>query len=125
MTDYKAYREAVGIENPDMTRTLQGMFPRYSKVDANFVNNPKQHGLCLLPEAEQLLVHVYGPGPGLQHTAKKKPEKRKKSHAITFRMTDELYGMALQLQESAGGITMQDLFEIILRNAYREWEVTA
>ena len=40
-------------------------------------------------------------------------------------MTDELYGMALQLQESAGGITMQDLFEIILRNAYREWEVTA
>jgi hypothetical protein len=133
MIDYVAYRRHVGIENADMTRTIHGMFPKYDKVVASYLNHPEKRGVCLLPEAEELLVRIYGPGPGLQsipfgdpdqqeEQKPKKSTKRRKSNAITFRMDDETYRKALDVKEAAGCMSMQELFELLLKRAIKEMD---
>ena len=37
-------------------------------------------------------------------------------------MDDELWSKALELKDAAGVFTMQELFEIILKQAIRDWE---
>ena len=125
MTDYPAYRTHVGIGNLDMTAALSNVFPKYNKVVAVSVNHPDTHGVCLLPEAEQILVTTFGEGPGLAHykyLKKRKADKRRKTHRITFRMDDEMQAKADILKEAAGAFSWQELFEIMLKEAYRRWE---
>lgn len=133
MTDYKSYRKAAGITNPDMTRAVAGLFPDYSKVQSTMVNAPEKYGVCLLPEAERLLCDLWGPGPGLASVPfeagdedpdlrilkapppkKKKSDRRKKKNAVIFRMDDALYRRALLLKEQSGCASMQELFETLL-----------
>ena len=129
MTDYQAYRAHVGIANPDMTKALKTMFPAFTKVNSALINHPDRHGVCLLPEAEQLLVQIYGEGPGLASVKfsgkpeKKRSDSRRKNNRITFRMNDEDLEKALTLKEYSGAMSMQELFEILLRDAYKRWEV--
>ena len=125
MTDYPAYRTHVGIDNLAMTAALSAVFPKYNKVVAVSVNHPDTHGVCLLPEAEQILVKTFGEGPGLNsipYLRKRRPDKRKKAHRITFSMDDEMRTKAEVLREAAGAFSWQELFEIMLKEAYRRWE---
>ena len=119
MTDYKAYQEHVGITNPEMTTALQNVFPSYNKVCGTYVNNPEKYGVCLLPEAERLLLSTFGPGPGFaslpwQATKKKKSDRRRKGNAVTVRMTDELFQYAKAAKDDTGCSSMQALFEYLL-----------
>ena len=123
MTDYAAYRDHVKITNVDMTKTLHESYPAYTRIAATFVNKPEKYGVCLLPEAEALLVETYGEGPGLATAKKKKrPEKRRKSHCISFRMTDDLFASAQELMEYTGAFSMQELLEIVLKHAIKLME---
>lgn len=133
ITDYKAYREHVGISNPDMTKTLREEYPSFTRIDANFVNHPLQHGVCLLPEAEVLLVNKFGPGPGLHslvfdeavltgEVKKPRNENRKRKNRVTFRLDDAELEKAEDLREAYGAMTWQELFEKLLRDAHKRWE---
>ena len=120
MTDYKAYQKHVGISNPEMTAELQQVYPSYSKVAASYVNNPREYGVCLLPEAERLLLSLFGPGPGLEslpwqeQPKKKRQDKRRKTNRITFRMDDELWQMANAAKKETGCESWQQLMECLL-----------
>ena len=134
MTDYSAYRSHVGITNPEMVKAVQDDYSAFNKIAASFVNHSNTFGVCLLPEAEKSLVDRYGPGPGLasipfsapaeeqEKPLRKRQDKRRKRNRITFRMDDELWSKALELKDAAGVFTMQELFEIILKQAIRDWE---
>jgi len=65
MTDYSKYRDYIGITNPEMTKALHAVYRGFGRPASSFVNNPERSGVCLLPEAEALLVNTFGPGPGL------------------------------------------------------------
>lgn len=141
MTDYRQYRDYVGISNGDMTKALQKDYSMYSKILSSFVNNPTRYGVALLNEAEKLLVDTFGPGPGLQSipfdgevpedlqsisTAEAAPKKvlsiqtatktenRTKPNRVTFRLTDETYSRVLELKAKDGYASMQDLIEALL-----------
>ena len=134
MTDYSSYRDHVGITNPEMTKALHAVYRGFGRPAASFVNNPERSGVCLLPEAEALLVNTFGPGPGLasleftpevlgaEPPKKRRPDRRRKACRITFRMDEDTYKQAMQLKESAGALSMQELFEILLRDAIKRWE---
>lgn len=94
MADYPKYREAVGVENKQMTELLCKHFPNYSKIQSAMVNAPEKYGICLSPEAEAILVANFGPGPGLNLKVKKKSlVKRNKSNRMAVRLDDQTYGM--------------------------------
>ena len=119
MSDYKAYREYVGIENNDMTHALHAEFPKYNRFVAVSVNHPDTHGVCLTPDAEQVLVKTFGEGPGLVHyKPKKRKDKRLKTHSITFRMNDALYEKVMYVKSCYGADTMQELFEMVFEYEY-------
>ena len=128
MTDYKAYQAHVGITNPEMTDALQEVFPSYNKVCGTYVNNPEKYGVCLLPEAERLLLKTFGPGPGFaslpwQETKKKKSDSRRKSNAVTVRMNDELFQYAKAAKDETGCDSMQALFEFLLVSYIHQHDV--
>ena len=134
MTDYSSYRNHVGISNPEMTKALHSVYRGFGRPAASFVNNPERSGVCLLPEAEVFLVNKFGPGPGLASLEfapevleanppkKHRPDHRRKACRITFRMDEDTYKQAIQLKESAGALSMQELFEILLKDAIKRWE---
>ena len=134
MTDYSSYRDHVGITNPEMTKALHAVYRGFGRPAASFVNNPERSGVCLLPEAEALLVNTFGPGPGLASLEfapevleanppkKHRPDRRRKAYRITFRMDEDTYKQAMQLKESAEAMSMQELFEILLKDAIKRWE---
>lgn len=120
MTDYKAWQAHVGITNPEMTETLQEHYPSYNKVCGTYVNNPEKYGVCLLPEAERILLAAFGPGPGFaslpwkEKQKKKRSDRRRKTNAVTVRMDDELYQFASAAKDETGCESMQALFEYLL-----------
>ena len=124
MSDYKAYREHVGIENNDMTHALHAEFPKYNRFVAVSVNHPDTHGVCLTSEAEQILVKQFGEGPGLVHYkfTKKRQDKRLKTHQVTFRMNDELYEKVMFVKKCWGSDTMQSLLEWLFDREYYRCE---
>lgn len=134
MTDYSSYRDHVGITNPEMTKALHTVYRGFGRPAASFVNNPERSGVCLLPEAEALLVNKFGPGPGLASLEfapevleanppkKHRPENRKKKNRISFRLDETELEKAEDLREAYGAMTWQELFEKILRDAHRRWE---
>lgn len=135
MTDYRSYRDYTGISNADMTAAVRKEFPLFTKITAAMANAPDKYGVCLLPEAEQNLVEIYGPGPGLQSVpfegeapdgkqeqakkvvpirAARKQQKRAKPNRITFSMTDEVYSRVLDRKQQDGFASMQELIETLL-----------
>lgn len=102
MVDYIAYREDKGLSNNDMIRAIKPRFPKYTKAHQSFVCHASTNGVCLLPEAEHVLIDRYGFGPGLSvlddgtytpsPVPEPKPRKkpvRKKPHGYTVRFNAE------------------------------------
>jgi len=135
MTDYSSYRDHVGITNPEMTKAMHRVYKGFGRPASSFVNNPERSGVCLLPEAEVLLVNTFGPGPGLASLEftpevleanppkpKRRPENRRKKNRISFRLDETEFEKAEDLREAYGAMTWQELFEKLLRDAHRRWE---
>ena len=135
MTDYSKYRDYIGITNPEMTKALHAVYRGFGRPASSFVNNPERSGVCLLPEAEALLVNTFGPGPGLASLEftpevleanppkpKRRVENRKKKNRISFRLDEMELEKAEDLREAYGAMTWQELFEKLLRDAHKRWE---
>ncbi len=112
-TNYNAFRESKGIGNGDIIRTLRGKYPKYSKAQHSMVNNPEKNGVCLLPEAEALLVSVFGEGPGLTISAKKRKshDNKDKPRRLCVRLSDPMFERVNALVSRMSFATMQDFIE--------------
>ena len=98
MSDYVRYREEKGLSNNQIIRTVAECYPGYTKIQNTMVNNPQKYGICLLPEAEKLLVDKFGEGEGIKlHGAKRSESRRKKSNRLVVRLNDEMYNRVRDL----------------------------
>lgn len=113
MTNYNSYRESKGIQNTDMVRAIRSAYPRYSKVQQSMVNNPEKNGVCLLPEAEAILVKEFGNGPGLTISVKPKRShsNKDKPNRLYVRLNDDLCNRVEALMKVLSLSTKQDLIE--------------
>ena len=98
MSDYVRYREEKGLSNNQIIRTIAEGYPGYTKIQNTMVNNPQKYGICLLPEAEKLLVDKFGEGEGIKlHCVKRRESRRKKSNRLVVRLNDEMYNRVRDL----------------------------
>ena len=98
MSDYIRYREEKGLSNNQIIRTIAEGYPGYTKIQNTMVNNPQKYGICLLPEAEKLLVDKFGEGKGIKLRGVKRSEsRRKKSNRLVVRLNDEMYNRVRDL----------------------------
>ena len=122
MANYDHYLQSKQLTRNDMIRALRQQYKGYSKATQSYVCQPEKYGLCLLPEAETLLVECFGFGEGLDITgsgeyegkhlasAKKRPN-RTKPHCYTVRISAELNAKVLEVMQSMNHKTMQELIE--------------
>jgi len=119
MQDYVAYRDHTEISSIDMVKALRPRFRGFTKNIMSYLNQPEKYGICLTPEAEEIIVNTFGSGPGLAHRKfqKKRPERRTKQNRMTVRIDDDLYFRLLSL-ETVGETypTMQAVVEAALRD---------
>ena len=98
MSDYVRYREEKGLSNNQIIRTIAERYPGYTKIQNTMINNPQKYGICLLPEAEKLLVDKFGEGEGIKLNGVKRSEsQRKKSNRLVVRLNDEMYNRVRDL----------------------------
>ena len=98
MSEYIRYRKEKGLSNNQIIRTVAEGYPGYTKIQNTMVNNPQKYGICLLPEAEKLLVDKFGEGEGIKlHGAKRSESRRKKSNRLVVRLNDEMYNRVRDL----------------------------
>lgn len=57
---YTDFIESVGITNAEATKTLNEVFPGFTKIQAVYVKNPMRYGICLTKKAERVLIEKYG-----------------------------------------------------------------
>lgn len=121
MQDYNLYRDEKGLTNNDLIRAVKAGFPSFTKAQMSFASNPQKHALCLIPEAEALIVAAFGDGVGLSSTSKKaappkaKPN-RKKPHRLVVYLDDELFTAVQALATKRGFSTMQAFLESVLHH---------
>lgn len=112
MTDYNSFRDSKGLQNSDIIRVVRSVYPKYSKTQQSMINNPSKNAVCLLPEAEALLVKEFGNGPGLSISRKNRNHGNKaKPRRLCLRLSDDLYNQVTSLAEKMAFATMQDFLE--------------
>lgn len=106
MADYKAFKDAKGIASMDMVVALKPYYPSMTKQIVSIVMHPELYGCKLVERAEDILVKVFGEGPGLSSPLKrrlhaffgKKDLNRKKGNRITVWLPDDTYFRLLSLR---------------------------
>lgn len=112
MADYAQYRKRAGISNTAMTRALNEIFPKFTKIQASMIAFPEKYGICLTPEAETVLVNKYGYENGLNiKRPRKRKVKRQKNNAITVRLDDSTYDMVKNKMAENGFKSVQEFME--------------
>ena len=119
MQDYEQYRSATGISSLMMVSALKPRFRSITKQILAIVNHPETYGVCLVPEAERLLEKTFGPGPGLAYQSAKRrgTRARRKGHALTVRMGEDLYLRLMSMKTAGEFPTTQALAEALLRES--------
>lgn len=124
MTNYSLYRDSAGISNNDMIKAVHAQFPGFSKIQNSMCSNPEKYGVCLLPEAEKLLIDAFGNAPGLQtaDTAPAAPSrpKRTKPNRLVCYLTDEIYKSIREMMDEQGFTTVQEFLNVILTKLVKE-----
>lgn len=123
MSDYKKYREEVGIKNADMIRALRSQYKRYGGATNAMVNNPETYGVCLLPDAELLLAKRFGYDKNLSNARGQNVRKaviRKKPNRLSVWLTDEMYEQFRKTMQDKGYETVQD-FMMDIFGGYFGW----
>lgn len=115
MSDYVRYRDSKGLTNSQIVKAVSAAYPGYTKIQNTMVNNPDKYGVCLLPEAEKLIVEAYGEGDGIRIPGVKRRDcNRKKNNRLTVRLNDEMYNRVRDLMFRLRYDTVQDFLEAAL-----------
>ena len=124
MQNYTEYLDNAGVSQKVMIQILRQYFPSFTKSICSIVMRPKKYGVSLCPEAEAVLVDVFGMGPGLarpdlevETPVPKRKENRTKGNRVTVWMSDDLYLRLVSLKTDKEYPTMTALVE----NAIREF----
>lgn len=121
MSDYRRYRESVGITTTDMIRALHEVYPQFSKIHSSYIHNPEKHGMKLTAEAEQLLAEKFGFGKGLDIKPSKKREvKRNKTRRLAVRIDERHYDMVKNKMQQMGCESVQSFLELLVNDAIRK-----
>lgn len=132
MTDYSAYRNTAGITTKQMVKTVAEEFPRFSKIQCSMVSNT-DYGVCLLPEAERLLIEKYGYAPGLsieegktekEKTVVRRADNRKKRNRFIVRLDDSTAYRVREMMTEMGYTRTQDFLEDALGSMLQNWEAS-
>lgn len=88
-------------------------FPRYSKITHCYIMHSDDYGICLRPEAYREVAKQYPEFaanlPGVKK--RRRPERRKKPHAIRCRLDDAMYAIVRRWMQEDGYKTAQDFLE--------------
>lgn len=132
MTDYSAYRNAAGITTKQMVKAVAEEFPRFSKIQCSMVNNT-EYGVCLLPEAERLLIDRFGYAPGLsigeeegkkEKAVVRRADNRKKRNRFIVRLDDSTAYRVREMMTEMGYTRTQDFLEDALDSMLQNWEAS-
>lgn len=127
MTDYNAYCASVGAKPRQIVSAVSAEFPKFSKIQFSMCANPA-YGVCLLPEAEGLLVSTFGNGPGLNKPVKPHPkntDNRKKANSFRVRLDDDTAKRVRQLMATLGYTSVQRFLEQLLLDTLARKETAA
>lgn len=130
MTNYNEYKSVTGITTRQMINAVAEEFPRFSKIQSSMCSNT-EYGICLLPEAEKILVEKFGSAPGLNITegveerkspAAPKPDKRKKRNRLVVRLDDDTARRVRTMMTQMHFTHTQDFLEQALLSMLENWE---
>ena len=130
MTNYNEYRSATGITTKQMIKAVAEEYPRFSKIQSSMCSNI-EYGICLLPEAEQILVEKFGSAPGLNITegeekrtspAAPRPDRRKKRNRLVVRLDDDTARRVRIMMAQMNFTHAQDFLEQALLSMLENWE---
>ena len=119
MSNYREYRDAVGINNADMIRAIRASYKKYGGATNAMVNNPESYGVRLLPEAEKLLAAHFGYANGLDAVKEKPIRKaalRKKPNRLSVYLSDDMYMQIKDIMLRDGFDTVQDFLLNMIRD---------
>lgn len=106
------YNRATGTKNTDEKRVLKARFPKYDRATHSMVTHPEDYGVELTDEAQNLLIAVFGPGPGLgenpRRTRRTRTENRRCNNRYYFRLDDKTAAGFKLLLSQSGYTTVQD-----------------
>lgn len=113
MTDYNSYRLSKNLTNRDIISCVRSKYPSYGKMQNSVVNNPERNGVCLLPEAEKLLIQKFGYGPGLlaRRPSARNHGNKDKPNRYSVRLSTELSQRVEQVMDYLCFTSKQDFIE--------------
>ena len=115
----REYNRFTGATNTDERRVLKARFPKYDRATHSMITHPEDYGVELIDEAQNLLITVFGPGPGMGKVERVRPKPRKKehrrcSHRYYFRLDDKTAAAFAKLMEAGGFSTVQDFISSLI-----------
>lgn len=110
-------REYAGCKAVDMVEVVREIYPKYDKYLHSKVENGKDYGVQLRPDATKELVQRFA--PDIQ--AKPRKPNRRKSNRIYARLPDALFAKLQQHLQSTGQ-TAQDFIEGLIAQFFKTTE---
>lgn len=115
----REYNKALGVSNTDERRILKVRFPRYDRATHSMITHPEDYGVELTDEAQDLLISVFGPGPGLGQNPRRRISIRKECnrrcpYRFSFRLDEETATAFTRLMKDRGFRTVQDFLSSIV-----------
>lgn len=126
----REYNAATGTTNSDERRVLKTRFPRYDRSTHSMVTHPEDYGVELTDEAQELLVSVFGPGPGLGQNPRQVKRVRKSDanrscpHRYYFRLDEKTAAGFALLMKDKGFSTVQDFVSSLITGLVAERKET-
>lgn len=104
------------IKSPPIVKVVQEAgFAKYDKIKHSYIMHSDETGVCLRPEAFKAVANEYPEFayglPGVKRKRKRKPEQRKKPHALRCRLDDAMYATVRRWMQEDGYKTAQDFLE--------------
>ena len=111
-------REYAGCRAVDMVEVVREIYPKYDKYLHSKVENGKEYGIQLRPDATKELVQRFAP----EIQAKPRKPNRRKPNRIYARLPDALYRQKLQQHLQSTGQTAQDFIEGLIAQFFKTTE---
>ena len=110
-------REYAGCRAVDMVEVVREIYPKYDKFIHSKVENGKEYGIQLRPDATKELVQRFAP----EIQAKPRKPNRRKPNRIQARLPDALFEK-LQQHLLSSGQTVQDFIEELIAKFFESTE---
>ena len=115
--ELQSMRERSGCKSIEMVEVVKGIYPKYDKYIHSKVENGREYGITLRPDAMDALVQRFA--PDLQ--ARPRKPNRRKPNRIYARLPDALFEKLQQHLQSTDQ-TAQDFIEALIAQFFKPTE---